>query len=171
MPLPKPELRLRIIPEKQMYVLNETLFTSTEFTNLTDKTLCFPEPEQRHEDPVVGFIAFTGTGPHGREWDHFTDHYDGTMPSDEKLMAEMQHTWIKLAPNQIYVTNRSAAPFILNSAGEWKLRAVYHPPVAPFAAEKSRIKLQLLGERVGCAPPQLDAFAPATKVHVVQSSQ
>ena len=51
-PKKKPELKLRIVIEKETYSLNEKLFAKIEFTNLTNTTLCFPEPEQRFVDPL-----------------------------------------------------------------------------------------------------------------------
>jgi hypothetical protein len=46
-PQPKvPELKIRIVPSKEKYTLRLKVLAKTEFTNLTDKTLCFPEPSQ-----------------------------------------------------------------------------------------------------------------------------
>ncbi len=166
-PEKKPELKLRIVVEKETYSLNEKLFTKTEFTNLTNTALCFPEPEQRFEDPVVGDLTLVGTGPKGSR-DYFVEHFDGVMPGDEKLLADMQRTWI---PNQIYVTKRAPARFELDTPGEWKLRAEYIAPIAPFNPEGSRERLHTLAEKVGCTPPQVDATSAIERISVVVSAR
>ena len=45
-----PELKVKVISSKETYFLREDVFTKTEFLNLTDKTLCFPEPAQDCEN-------------------------------------------------------------------------------------------------------------------------
>lgn len=164
----KPQLKLRIVVEKETYFLNEKLFTKTEFTNLTNTTLCFPEPEQRFEDPVVGDLTVLGTGPKGSR-DYFVEHFDGVMPDDEKLLADTQQTWIQLGPNQTYVTRRAPARFELDTPGEWKLRAEYTAPVAPFNPEGSRERLRNLAQKVGCTPPEIDATSAIERISVVSA--
>ena len=165
-PKKKPELKLRIAVEKETYSLNEKLFAKIEFTNLTNTTLCFPEPEQGFEDPVVGDLTLVGTGPKG-DRNYFVEHFDGVMPGDEKLLANMQQTWIQLGPNQIYVTKRAPTRFELDTPGEWKLRAEYIPPLAPFNPEGSRERLRTLAEKVGCTPPEVDATSAIERISVV----
>lgn len=84
------ELRIRIIPDKETYKLNSKLSAATEFTNLTDKTLCFPKPSQVPEMPWRGIVAIRAIGPVGAaSEERFLEHYDGggTWPL-EKLVQK-----------------------------------------------------------------------------------
>jgi hypothetical protein len=164
---PQPELKLRLLPEKETYGLNEPLLTRIELTNLTDGTLCFPEPAQGYENPIQGSVRLVGYGPNGRDRDHFLEHFAGVFPSDDKLLEEIEKRWIKLRPNQIYLTKRTVAPFQLDTPGEWRIYGGYDAPVASFNSKASKERLRVLAEKAGCSPPSLDVFAPVLTIRVV----
>jgi hypothetical protein len=166
----KVELKLKVLPEKEIYHLNEPLLTRTEFTNRTDRTLCFPEPAQGFENPIQGSVRLVGYGPAGRDRDHFLEHFDGGFPSDDKLLEEIEQRWIKLGPNQIYLTSMTMALFQLDTPGDWRIYGAYDAPVASFNSKDSKERLRAVAEKAGCTPPSLDAFAPVVTIRVVPAT-
>ena len=60
-----PVLQLRIIPSKETYAPSESVITKTVFTNLSDKLLCFPKPEQGRQVAVQGYLIIQVVAPPG----------------------------------------------------------------------------------------------------------
>src|SRR5215475_9198948 len=164
---PKSFFKLRILPDKETYTVDEPLFLRLEFTNITDVTLCFPVPRSRYEeDATSGYTVVRGEGPHGRDWEHFIEHHDGSFPADEKLREEIERSWIKLAPNQIYVSDTKPATFRLGEPGRWKLQATYHPPESPFGGKVEQIRMKRVAQSLGCTPPERLTSAAESAIQV-----
>ena len=168
-PSPKaPELKLRIVPNKNTYVLHEIVFTHVEFTNLTDKTLCFPELGPDAEVPTSGYLTIEGDSPDGQERDRFIEVFDGGgVAGREKLLSEIEKNWIKVAPNAAYITKATDSKVDLLAAGKWRLRAVYHPPEGSFNPAGYREFLQSTAQTVGCTVPEKFVSAEPVAINVI----
>jgi hypothetical protein len=70
----RPQLKLRIIVDKEIYALHERVMVKSELTNLTTKTLCFPVPDQDCETTGIGSIITTGDPVNAGEVDRFICH-------------------------------------------------------------------------------------------------
>ena len=127
---PEPQLKLRILVNKEDYSLNENVTVKAELTNLTSKTLCFPVPDQDCETVATGFVVTTGTPVSPREIDEFLCHVDGGGAVGTDLDSQIKERWIKLPPKAVYVTNTAKAQVTLDEIGNWRLMASYHPPKA-----------------------------------------
>ena len=163
-----PELRLRIIPDKETYVLHEKIFTKTELLNLTDKTLCFPVPDQQCEDTNSGSVITTGEVAASAPSDQFICHLDGGGVPRDRLFTDVEQHWIKIAPNAAHMTKSSEAHVSLAVVGRWRLKAIYQPPEAAFGdAVEYRAYLQAAAEKFGCTVPEIEATARPVIVSVV----
>jgi hypothetical protein len=150
------ELKLQIIPEKETYSLADRLSVRTEFTNITGRTLCFPQPSQKDEVPAQGYVITEAIGPPDTPGeDHFLDHYDGggTWPLD-KLVQEIRERWIWLAPNAVYRTGLAQIRTNFSTPGQWRLEAAYHSPEGSFHPAEFRKYLSTAGRIAGCTVPQ-----------------
>jgi hypothetical protein len=167
-----PELKLRILPNKEAYVLNEKVFTRTEFTNLTDKTLCFPEPAQGQQVPASGYLITEGEAPDAQERDRFIEVFDGIgIWQREKLLSEIEKNWIKVSPNAVYVTKLADAKLELQARGQWRLRTTYRPPEGSFHPAEFKQYLQSTAQTVGCTVPEISASADPVTVNVVPAPE
>ena len=164
-----PELKIRIIPDKQTYALHEVVFTRTEFTNLTDKTLCFPEPVQG-KAVSTGYLITDADAPNN-ERDRFIEVFDGglTWPR-EKLLLEIERNWLKLAPNSTHTTKSAPVQVKLDIPGEWHLRATYHPVECSFNYQECMKYLISAAEEVGCFVPEVSAEAKPVAITVLPPS-
>ena len=153
-----PELKLRIVPAKEAYFQYERVFANAELVNLTGKTLCFPEPAQGVEVPD-GYLTATAAllnPPEAEqsEDDQFVEIF--TVRSNwpgEKLRAEIQDSWVKLAPNQVYVVKLKKSVAYLHFSGQWQLTATYQPPECSFG--NCSKYLQSEAKKVGCTVPEI----------------
>ncbi len=162
------ELKLRIIPSKETYVLHERPFTKTEFFNLTDKTLCFPEPARDCEETWPGSLITTGEAVVTGEGEQFICHADSRGRSREELLTDIEQHWIKIAPNATYIVKSSEVQVDLSVSGPWRLNAIYRPPEAAFGdAAKFRAELQSAAQNFGCTVPEIEVRAKPATVSVV----
>lgn len=166
----RPELQLRILLEKETYARNETAFTRTEFVNLTDETLCFPEPAQGIHDSVPGYLITEATPPSGNK-EFFQVILNSRWPDRENLSSDIERSWIKLAPNQVYVSKHAQVRFKLDTVGEWLLTTTYYPTEATYGSPPALEELRNLTARIGCRPPKSIAAAPSEKVHVFEVNE
>jgi len=164
-----PQLKLRIVTEKDTYTLNERVMVKSELTNLTSKTLCFPVPDQDCETTAIGSIVTTGDPIKAGQVDRFICHADGGGPSEPQLEPEIKDRWVMLSPNAVYTTKFAAAKAGLNQLGDWRLRASYHPPVGAFSRNYVTM-LQSAAERIGCTLPDSTAVAEPKIISVLPAS-
>jgi hypothetical protein len=154
------ELRLRIMPDKETYSLHDEIFTKVEFTNVSNLTVCFPEPAQEYVAASQGVLTRKLIGSTGTEEnERFLEVFDGagTWPRD-KLIAEIKTQWVRLAPNETYVT-KSSSGGKLNAVGKWQLEASYRPPEGSFKPAAYRKYLASAAKKTGCTLPQMDISA------------
>jgi hypothetical protein len=161
-----PQLKLRLVTEKDSYTLNERVMVKSELTNLTSKTLCFPVPDQDCETTAIGSIVTTGDPVKSGQVDRFICHADGGGPSEAQLESEIKNRWIELPPNAVYTTKFAEAQASLNQLGDWRLRASYHPPVGAFSRDYVTV-LQSAAERIGCKLPDSAAVAEPKIISVL----
>src|SRR5579871_2631275 len=164
-----PQLKLRLVTEKDIYALNERVMVKSELTNLTSKTLCFPVPDQDCETTAIGSIITTADPVKAGEVDRFICHADGGGPSEAQLESEIKNRWIKLAPNAVYTTKFAEAKARLNQLGDWRVRASYHPPVGAFSRDYVTV-LQSAAERMGCQLPNSAAVAEPRTITVLPAN-
>jgi hypothetical protein len=163
-----PELKVTVISSKETYFLREDVFTKTEFLNLTDKTLCFPEPSQDCEITGTGSVITSGEALVAEERETFVCHADSRGRPREELLTEIEQHWIKLAPNAAYTTKLAKAQVSLSVIGPWRLKAIYHPPECSFStAAECASYLQSAAQRVGCVVPEVVVTAAPVTVSVV----
>jgi hypothetical protein len=162
-----PELKLRIIPSKETFAVDEKVFTKLEFTNLSDKTLCFPQPARVWTNDFPG--SAVTTGHQGNENpDRFFDHYDGASLGTRKhLLSEIQKHWIKVLPKGKYVTDSAEALVTLSLVGQWKLESTYVYPQTAFGGARARKFLSSTAERAGCTIPTTEATAESVPISVI----
>lgn len=165
----RPQLKLRIVVDKEIYALHERVMVKSELTNLTSKTLCFPMPDQDCETTAIGSIVTTGEPVNAGEVDLFICHTDGGGPSGIGLESEIKNQWIKLPPNAVYTTKVAEAKANLNQVGDWRLRATYHPPVGSFGRDYVKT-LQSAGESIGCKLPESKAVAEPMTISVLPTN-
>src|SRR5579871_2466382 len=78
----RPQLKLRIVVDKDIYSLNDRVMVKSELTNLTSKTLCFPVPDQDCETTGNGWVLTEGEPVKaGDERDLFICHTDSRSAS------------------------------------------------------------------------------------------
>jgi hypothetical protein len=168
-PKSDPELKIRIVPNKETYSLQEKVFTKTEFTNLTDKTLCFPAPAQPQEIVGRGYVEVHGESSNDNtERQYWPDHYDGgpNWPR-EKLLKEIEEQWIKLAPNATYETKSSIVKLDLDVSGGWRLRGSYQPPQCSFNTLICNESFRATVKSTGCVVPEKFVTAEPVTIYVV----
>jgi hypothetical protein len=165
-----PQLKLRLVTEKDLYTLNERVMVKSELTNLTSKTLCFPVPDQDCETTAIGSIITTGDPVKAGQVDRFICHADGGGPSEAQLESEIKNRWIKLPPNAVYTTKFAEAQASLNQLGDWRLRASYYPPVGAFSRDYVTV-LQSAAERMGCKLPDSEAVAEPKIIRVLPANR
>lgn len=157
-----PQLKLRVIPEKTTYRLGEGVFVKTEFTNVSGKTLCFPQPATEFEATYPGYVTTFGDLPAESDSDEMSDHYDSGPPWPEaKLLPEIRSRWTKLEPDAVYVTDSSKPRTSFRVAGSWRLMSTYHPPESAFNTADSRRYLARAAESLGCTIPRKVSSEPA----------
>jgi len=159
-----PQLKLRIIADRDAYFVGEKVFVKTELMNLTSKTLCFPVPDRACSTTATGWIV-TKAQPvmSTREIDQFICHADSRIKMGAELASEIRNRWIKLPPNAAYVTGTTEAKIELSEGGAWRLTASYHPPVASFGAEYKRV---LQSQKAGCELPDSGVVAEPKLISV-----
>lgn len=172
LPRKAPELKLKIIPGKTIYALHEKAFTKAEFTNVSSKILCFPEPVQDCMDSVPGYLITKGAPVNSREEvEQFICVIDRAVPwPREKLVTEIEQHWIKLAPNGVYVTKSADVQVNLSVPGQWQFEATYHPPEGAFHPAESRSYLQSAAQIVGCTIPDAEVSAEPIRINVSSTS-
>jgi hypothetical protein len=161
----QPQLKLRIVADKDIYTLNERVIVKAEFTNLTSKTLCFPVPNQDCESTRTGSVVTTGesVNPGGEQ---FICHLDGGGAAGTELESEIKNRWVKLPPNAVYVTNAAEAKATLSEVGDWRLSASYHPPEPAFNSDYKKV-LQSAAENAGCSLPDSSVVARPKIINVL----
>ena len=97
---PKAEPGLSIVLDKEAYSKGEKLLTKSRFTNISEETLCFPEPPQGEIVAKNGVLSATVTRPDGSEDTEFPKLFDAraTWPR-EKLVQEIKERCIWLRPD------------------------------------------------------------------------
>ena len=161
-----PQLKLRIIPDKDVFRVDERVMVRVEFTNLTKKTLCFPTPDPDCRNSQNGSVVTTGESVHGGG-EQYICFLDGGGAGGAKLDAEVRNDWIKLPPNAVYLTKAAEAHVTSKEIGDWRLNASYHPPEPAFDPDYKRV-LQSAAESAGCTLPDSSARAQPRIISAVR---
>ena len=137
--------------------------------NLSGQRLCFHPPAHEYEDPVVGSVTTTHVAPDGEKHGIYIEHYDGrwTRPR-EKLLLEIRQSWVKLAPNEVYVTDLADIHVDLDMPGRWRLDTTFYPIESPFGSQAEfREYVESAAETFGCAVPKSKAEADPIFINVI----
>lgn len=165
-----PQLKLRILVDKDVYALNEHVLVRSELTNLTQKTLCFPVPDQKCQAPEIGSLLTMGEPPNVGDYGWFFCHVDGGGKNGSELELEVKNRWIKLPPNAVYVTRSAEALATLDEAGDWELIAFYDPPQGSFDRDYAKT-LQSAAKDEGCMLPTRKVLAEPKIITVVSTTK
>jgi hypothetical protein len=162
--LPKnpPTLKLEIVPANKTYLVGEPVVVKYKFTNLSDKTLCFPRPDIKSEDETDGYIRAWATGI-GGETEMFLEGFYPIGTTDQRLLNEANEKWIMLAPGLSYITE-AARPVGSLAAGDWRVQSRYIPP-------DLRGRAKLIIDALGCTPPQIAAASKPVLVTIAAVAQ
>ena len=165
---PSPDFKLRVILTRDTYAAADPVFIKVELTNVSGKNLCFHEPGLEAETPGFGYLETEVTGPYAGEREFFIDHEDVRTPSPrEKLVLAIKENWIKLKPEEVYVT-KQARVYIGKNPGHWRLVTSYYPPEAEFGGQAEfHNYLDSAAREVGCTVPWTKVSADPVVIAVV----
>lgn len=163
-----PELKIKTILSKPTYNLNENAVTQTVFTNLSEKTLCFPKPDQERMNSTEGYLITKVMPPSGvQETEIFIDVIDGRgIWPREKLRAEIQQHWVKVPPRMEYTTESAQVKTNFNWPGEWRVQKTYRPPEGSFDPAGYRERMKFAALSVGCTLPETEVSAEVVTLTV-----
>jgi len=164
-----PEINLNIRSEKEIYLMHDRASVSVELTNLTNQTLCFPKPALECEVTGTGsLIVSASLIEDSEERDQFICHADSVGSNRDELLSDIEHKWIKLAPNAIY--NIKSPAQYLKATGQWRIHAQYSPPVGSFDQNYVAF-LQSAADTFECRVPKTTANASAVVTVVAASNE
>jgi hypothetical protein len=168
-PTALPLLRLKFVPNKETYAMNERVFIKAVITNLSDQTLCFPKPDREATNPIQGYLYTEVTPPaHATEIEQFINHIDARPIPRDKLLAEIEQRWIKVLPNARYTTESTQFATKFSVPGQWQLESTYFPPESGFG-RGYREHLKTAASSVGCTLPDADVSAEPITIFIVAS--
>jgi len=81
-------------------------------------------------------------------------------------LRNFAESWVKLAPNQVYVVKLTKALVNLRSSGQWQLKATYQPPQCSFNFDECMKYLRSEAKKVGCTVPEIRISAESIQVNV-----
>ncbi len=171
---PAPILKLRIILGKETYSLHEPVFIKTEFTNLSDKTVCFPKPEQGRTIPAQGYLATKVIAPPGATgYEEFIEVIDGVgVWPRGKLLSEIGQRWIWLPPHDVYIPDPAQVRTDFNFPGNWQIEETYQPPEGSFdRAGEYREYLKAAALSVGCTLPETEVSAQPVAISIIAAPE
>ena len=162
------DLKVTVIPEKQIFVLHESVYTRVEFRNLGPKTYCFPKPSRDCTNDFPGSAVTTGRPVSSNgDFEQFICHYDGRLPRASNLESEIKQHWVMLAPNDVYLSDRAEAKVDLNLPGEWRLETTYSQPQGAFNPAAVKKYLTSKAESAGCILPPAPIKSEPVTIQVV----
>ena len=164
-----PELRVRILTDKDKFASSDVLIAKMQLNNTTDKTLCFPKPPTDVHVAISGWIETKAEPAHGSDREKFIEVLDGGGKVGKELDAAIKNEWVKLKPGQSYLADPARTPVHLDEPGEWRLTATYHPPEGSFSAGYRKL-LQDAAQKNGCTLPIHTAEAEPTTIVVSEKS-
>ena len=167
------DLKVTVVPDKNSFVLHETVNTRVEFRNLGNKTYCFPKPSLDCTNDFPGSAVTTGWPvANNSNSEQFICHFDSGGPprvSDPK--SELKQHWVVLAPNGVYLSERTKAKVDLNVLGEWRLETTYSQPQGAFNPAAVKKYLTSLAESAACSLPPAAIKSEPVAIHVVADSK
>src|SRR6267378_8298025 len=163
------DLKVTAIPEKQIFVLHESVYTRVEFRNLGPKTYCFPKPSRDCTNDFPGSAVTTGRPfANNGDFEQFICHYDsGGPPRASNLESEIKQHWVMLAPNDVYLSDRAEAKVDLNLLGEWRLETTYSQPQGAFNPAAVKKYATSKAESAGCILPPATIKSEPVTIQVV----
>jgi hypothetical protein len=165
----KSDLKVTVIPDKKIFVLHEDVYTRVEFKNLGPKTYCFPKPSLDCTNDYPGSAVTTGRPvANSGEFEQFICHYDsGGPPRASNPESEIEKHWIILAPNAVYLGDRTEAKVNLNLVGDWQLATIYSRPQGAFNPTAVKKHLTSMAESAGCILPPAPIKSEPVTIQVV----
>jgi hypothetical protein len=163
------DLKVTVIPDKKIFVLHENVYTRVEFKNLGPKTYCFPKPSLDCTNDYPGSAVTTGRPvANGGEFEQFICHYDsGGPPRASNPESEIKKHWVILAPNAVYLSDRTEAKVNLNLLGDWQLETTYSQPQGAFNPTAVKKHLTSMAESAACILPPAPIKSEPVTIQVV----
>jgi hypothetical protein len=167
-----PDLKVTVIPDKKIFVLHESIYTRVEFKNQGPKTYCFPKPWLDCTNDYPGSAVTTGRPvANSGEFEQFICHYDsGGPPRASNLESETKKHWVILAPNAVYLSDRTEAKVNLSLLGEWQLETTYSQPQGAFNPTAVKKHLTSMAENAGCILPPAPIKSEPVTIQVVNAA-
>jgi hypothetical protein len=161
------DLTVAVIPEKQIFVLHESVYTRVELRNAGTKTYCFPKPSLDCTNDFPGSAVTTGRPvPNNNDFGQFICHYDGRATRISE--SEIKQHWVMLEPRAVYLSDRAEAKVDLNLLGEWQLETTYSQPQGAFNPAAATKYLSSQAERAGCILPPGPIKSEPVTIQVVE---
>lgn len=162
-----PELTLRIILGTENYFVRDMVSPRAQFTNVTNTTLCFPEPPLGYVAADMGVLTTSLKGPEGHDNDEFPEGFDGRGTASRKeLLRIVKEHWVWLGPNESYTTKSVPVKSPLDVPGQWRVEMSYRPPEGSFQSAKYRKYLSSVAKSAGCRLPQIEVTAQPISLNV-----
>jgi hypothetical protein len=163
------DLKVTVIPDKNILVLHESVYTRVEFRNLGPKTYCFPKPSRDCTNDFPGSAVTTGRPvANNGDFEQFICHYDsGGPPRASNLEQEIKQHWVMLKPNDVYLSDRAEAKVDLNLLGEWRLETTYSQPQGAFNPDAVKKYLSSKAQSAGCILPPAPVRSEPVTIQVV----
>jgi len=158
------------MPDKNIFVLHESVYTRVEFRNLGNKTYCFPKPSQDCTNDFPGSAVTTGRPvANNGDSDQFICHFDSRGPSSRvsNPESEVRRHWVILAPSGVYLSDRTKAKVNLNVLGAWRLETTYWQPQGAFNPAAVKKYLTSLAESASCTLPPGPIKSEVVAIQVV----
>ena len=160
------DLTVAVIPEKQIFVLHESVYTRVEFRNSGTKTYCFPKPSRDCMNDFPGSAVTTGRPvSNNRDFEQFFCHYDGRATRTSE--SDIKQDWVMLAPKAVYLSDKAEAKVDLSVLGEWRLETTYWQPQGAFNPAAVKKYLSSKAESAGCILPPGPIKSEPVKIQVV----
>lgn len=164
-------LKVTVIPDKEIFVLHERVYTRVEFRNLGPKTYCFPKPSRDCTNDFPGSAVTTGRPvANNGDIEQFICHYDSGGPKASSLESEIKQHWVILAPTDVYLSDSAEVKVDLNLLGEWRLETTYSQPQGAFNPAAVKKYLTSKAKSVGCILPPAPIKSEPVTIQVVDVS-
>jgi len=163
-----PQLKVRVLLDKTVYVKNENVMVRVDLTNISSTTLCFPKPIRECALSTNGSVVTTGEpAVQSRRLEIWSClgpvHYPSTSPREE-----IKSTWVILPPGASYDAGVAEALVELRKTGRWRLVTSYDLPTITAEETKS---LQTAAQGLGCALPDNYVEAAPNFITVISSAK
>jgi len=96
-----PQLKLEVIPTKNVYTVGEIVFVKYKLTSLVDGTLCFASPAVNFTGAFGGSLRSDVIPPiQAKDWNLFIEHFWPTHLTAEQLTRQKRRPELQFCPQR-----------------------------------------------------------------------